>query len=107
MERCRKRKTTKEPLRRDVLIVWVKNAHHRAGQRRRGAGGARRPGWRGRRWPLRVQARGELREAAELRGAVAEHESEPQKMLSGLVRRRCLMTWETWLPWPGSQIAGG
>lgn len=100
-------KTTKEPLRWDVLIVWVENAHHRAGQRRRGAGGARRPDWRGRRWPLRVQAREELRTAAELRRAVAEHESEPQKMLSGLVRRRCLMTWERWLPWSGSQIAGG
>ena len=53
-------KTTKEPLGWDVLTVWVENAHHRAGQRRRGAGGARRPGWRGRRWPLRVQAREEL-----------------------------------------------
>lgn len=72
-----KEKTTKEPLRKDVLIGWAESAHHRAGQRRRGARGARRPGWRGRRWPLRVQAREELRKAAELRRAVAEHKSEP------------------------------
>ena len=61
-----KEKTTKEPLGKDVLIGWAESAHHRAGQRRRRPRGTWRPGWRGRRWPLRVQAREELRKAAEL-----------------------------------------
>lgn len=75
-----KEETTKEPLRRDVLIVWVENAHHRAGQRRRGAGGARSPGWRGRGWPLRVQARGELRTAgSRAPQGGCRTESEPRK----------------------------
>lgn len=96
-----KEKTRKEPLRKDVLIGWAESAHHRAGQRRRRPRGTWRPGWRGRRRrPLSVQAREELRKAA------AKREREPQRMLSGLVRR-CLVTWERRLLWPGSQIAGG
>lgn len=100
-----KEKTTKEPLRKDVLIGWAESAHHRAGQRRRP--------------PRNLEARlerqkvasesagqGRAQEGSRAPQAAAERAHEPQRMLSGLVRR-CLVTWERRLLWTGSQIAGG
>lgn len=101
-----KEKTTKEPLRKDVLTGWAESAHHRAEQRRRRPRGTWRPGWRQRKVASESAGQRRAQEGSRAPQAAAKREREPQRMLSGLVRR-CLVTWERRLLWPGSQIAGG
>lgn len=102
-----KEKTTKEPLRKDVLIGWAGECPPQGRAEKK-------------KTPRNLEARLERqkKEASERAGqrraqegsrapqAAAKREREPQRMLSGLVRR-CLVTWERRLLWPGSQIAGG